>query len=303
MGYQHRLYKTKCGHCNTEWLLSFKSWEGGTTLPRTFTCDSCGAWNKTRNPNLFPNIPRVIYCGHERSRQLEIYPYPIEQGESRWALPYSIRSFIYQSSRQTQSCFYSWTGSTEVMGEPAHNDMCGRTDDWGNRDDEKCHLLSGWIRGKDTCGHWEQLRAYCQTLSEQRFLWAYLSLAHGRNFPMLIPQVRIGIAERRRPDFVAFVPLQYLRYQRYAIELDGSHTPEQEEADQTRDANLAAEGFDVVSLRPNQLGYFQEVQKLVERIAVDMSEAERSPWDIATEVEVRETVPKNAPITDEDIPF
>ena len=300
MGYQHRLYKTKCGNCKTEWLLLPTSWKKGSLLPRTFTCDSCGAWNKTKNPNLFPNIPRVLYCGHERSNQLEIYPYPIDQGESEWALPYSIRSFIYQSSRQTGTCFYSWRGSTEVMGEPAHNDVCNAGEEW--EDSEKCHLLSGWIRGRDTCDHWERLKGYCQTLSEQRFLWAFLSLAHGRNFPMLIPQVRIGIAERRRPDFVVFVPLQYLRYKRYAVELDGAHTPEQEEADQSRDANLAAEGFEVISLRPNQLGYFPEVQRLVERIAVDMAEAERSAWDIATQVEIGETVPKGT-ITDEDIPF
>jgi very-short-patch-repair endonuclease len=119
---------------------------------------------------------------------------------------------------------------------------------------------------------------------------------------MLLPQVRIGIAERRRPDFVLFAPLQYLRYKRYAVELDGAHTPEQQEGDQARDVELAAEGYEVLSLRPNELGYFREVQKLVERIAGDMSEAERSARDIATEVEVERTVPKNA-LADEDIPF
>ena len=119
---------------------------------------------------------------------------------------------------------------------------------------------------------------------------------------MLLPQVRVGIAERRRPDFLLFVPLQYLRYKRYAVELDGAHTSGQKDADQLRDAELASEGYEVLSLRPTELGYFAEVQKLVERIAKDMSEAERSPWDIATEVEMEQTVPK-PPISDEEIPF
>ena len=299
MGYQHRIYSVKCGGCGTDWILTISSWEKGTLLPRTFTCDSCGAWNRTRKPNLLPNIPRVLYCGHERSRQLEIYPYPVEQGETKWALPYSIRSFVYQASRQTQSCFYYCSGSTDVMGEPVHSDSCNSQG--GFDGGENCHLLSGWIRGKETCEHWELLKQYCQTVSEQRFLWAYLSLAHGRNFPMLLPQVRVGIAERRRPDFLVFVPLQYLHYKKYAVELDGAHSPEQQEADRLRDKALASEGYEVLSLRPHQLGYFAEVQKLVERIALDMSGHERYGSTIATHVDLEQTVPKI--LRDEDIPF
>ena len=48
-----------------------------------------------------------------------------------------------------------------------------------------------------------------QSLSEgagTKVLHQYLVYAK-HQFPMLLPQPRIGIAERRRPDFVAFVPL------------------------------------------------------------------------------------------------
>jgi len=76
MGYQHRLYRTTCGNCGTEWLLTLKTWEKVTCLPQKYTCDSCGAHNQTKNPSLHPNIPRVLYCGNERNKQLEIYPYP-----------------------------------------------------------------------------------------------------------------------------------------------------------------------------------------------------------------------------------
>jgi hypothetical protein len=298
MGYQHRIYKSKCGNCGTGWILTVNSWEKNTFLPRKFKCDSCGASNVTKRPNLYPNVPRVLYCGHERGRQLEVYPYPPECENSAWALPYSIRSFIYQASRQIGKCAYQWGGSTEVMGEPVHQDNCGE-DPWHS---ERCHLLSGWIRGQSSCAMWEELKSYCQTLIEQRFLWAYLSLAKGRNFPMLLPQVRIGIAERRRPDFVLFSPLQYLVYKRYAVELDGAHTIERAVLDEARDMDLAAENYEVISLRPSELGYFSEIQKLVEKIAVEMTEAEKSAGELATEVE-NATFSAPLEISDEDIPF
>jgi hypothetical protein len=120
---------------------------------------------------------------------------------------------------------------------------------------------------------------------------------------MLLPQMRVGIAERRRPDFVAFVPLQFLKYKRYAIELDGAHSEEHRRADEARDVELAAENYEVISLRPDELGYFPEVQKLVERFSVEMTEAERSAWDLATDVEVASWSGGTPTITDEDIPF
>jgi len=73
MGYEHRLYRTNCGNCKSEWLFSQRSWQRRTFLPRTFDCDSCGATNTTEAPRLYPNIPRVVYCGQERNLQLEIF--------------------------------------------------------------------------------------------------------------------------------------------------------------------------------------------------------------------------------------
>jgi hypothetical protein len=143
----------------------------------------------------------------------------------------------------------------------------------------------------------------CQTVYEKKFLWAYLSLAKGRNFPMLLPQVCVNIAERRRPDFLVFVPLQYLKFKRYAIELDGNHSDEQKEADSIRDTALAGEDYEVISLRPNELGYYKEVQRLLEKIYEEMMEAEKSAWDLATEVEIASTTGGPGTITDEDIPF
>jgi hypothetical protein len=306
MGYEHRVYKTACGYCATEWLLTQTSWKRRRFLPRTYTCDSCGATNTTTSPRLYPNIPRVVYCGHEKTKQLEIYAYPPEHAGSEWAQPYSIRSFVYQTSQQIPmpECRYEYGGHSAMMGEPVHTDYCAVYDPGDGEADhrERCHLLSGWIRGKDTCPLWEKLKTYCQTISEQRFLWAYLSLVKGRDFPMLLPQVRVGIAERRRPDFVMFTPIHYLSYRRFAIELDGAHSPDHADADDARDIDLAAENYEVLSLRPNERGYFPEVQKLVERIAVEMTEANRSAWELATEVD-NATFTRPPQVNDEDIPF
>ena len=65
------------------------------------------------------------------------------------------------------------------MGEPVHTDYCteGYLDDgeWIETNRERCHLLGGWIRGKATCALWDGLTKYCQTIYEQRFLWARIS--------------------------------------------------------------------------------------------------------------------------------
>jgi hypothetical protein len=301
MGYQHRLYETKCGNCGVEWLLFPMSWEPGTLLPYKFRCESCGARNTTEAPALFPKIPRELYCGHEKHRQIHVYPYPPTTGQTSWALPYSIRSFVHQASRHLGQCDYAWNGSNDVMGEPAHIDLCNFGGGYGD-ESTPCHLLSGFTRGESTCPLWQELKEYCQTEVEQRFLWAYLHLAKGRNFPMLMPQARIGIAERRRPDFVAFVPLQYLKYNWYAIELDGAHQEIHRTSDEARDADLASEGYEIISLRPTEKGYFEEVRKLVERFAVEMTDAERNRSELATSVDNRACIAP-APILDEDIPF
>ena len=99
-----------------------------------------------------------------------------------------------------------------------------------------------------------------------------------------------------------FVPLQYYKYKRYAIELDGGHSDAQSIADKQRDTELAKEDYTVLSLRPSERGYFEEVQKLVERIDSEMSTAETQEWENAVEIKVVSTVPDNQ-ITDADIPF
>jgi hypothetical protein len=55
--------------------------------------------------------------------------------------------------------------------------------------------------------------------------------------------------------------------------------------DDLRDAEISYHGYEVVSLKPESPGYYEEVKKLVEQIELDMSQAETDRWKVAIEVE------------------
>jgi hypothetical protein len=114
---------------------------------------------------------------------------------------------------------------------------------------------------------------------------------------MQIPQTWIGIAERRRPDFVAFVPLQFWKYRWLAIQLDAAHGQEQIDDDWLRDQYIQEHNFEVISLRPKEKGYFEEVRSLVETIESWMNLATRDPWSVAVECKVKRSY------IEDDLPF
>jgi hypothetical protein len=297
LAYSHRFYITECGACKARWLHTRNSRGHESLLPISFLCTKCNHRNMTGKVSPVPDVPRLLYCGHERHKQLEVYPFPIDQIGKTWALPFSVRSVIYQASRQLGGCIYDCSEPRHVLGEPAYSDHCFEPhEDW-EPEPHVCHMLSGWTRGNDSCDLWELIQQFCQTDSEKKFLRQYLSYAKGRNFPMLLPQPRIGIAERRRPDFVLFVPLQYYKYKRYAIELDGAHSEATSDVDKLRDEELAKEGYTVLSLRPSERGYLEEVRKLVEKVEAEMNTADTQDWDSAIEVSVVKT------FEEQDIPF
>jgi hypothetical protein len=113
---------------------------------------------------------------------------------------------------------------------------------------------------------------------------------------MLIPQARIGIAQRRRPDFVLFVPLQHWKYRWYAIELDGRHIAERAQKDRDRNDYLNLHGYEVVTIAT--LHCYREVGTLVERIEHEMSIAASDRGSVAVNVEVVKVEAE-----DDDVPF
>jgi Protein of unknown function (DUF559) len=153
------------------------------------------------------------------------------------------------------------------------------------------------MTGESSCLLWETIKQLCQTGSEREFLQTYLRYVKDQQFPMLIPQARIGIAERRRPDFVSFVPLQFWKYKWFAIELDGAHSSHQAQTDAARDEEIAAYGYEVISLRPADKGYFEEARRLVERfeILMNLAKSRAHRWQIAVEGKVIRT--------DEAVPY
>jgi hypothetical protein len=146
------------------------------------------------------------------------------------------------------------------------------------------------MTGQTTCSLWQHVSGLCQTEPERSFLKYYLKYVKDRQFPMLIPQARIGISERRRPDFVAFVPLQYWKYKWVAIQLDAAHPDERAEDDAARDDYVRQQNYDVISLRPASKGYLEEVRNLVEQFEEWMNLGD-DPWKVAVEARVKRSEP------------
>lgn len=293
MGYHNRICKAFCSSCKAS---STWSWKPPTKAPTSWECDSCGLPNDLGRFERWPQLPRELYIGHEKNEQLKVYPTPPGHDGEAWALPYSIKSFIAQASYRLGGCSYSVSSRGEVMGETVFNDYCSDArEDTMWPEHWLCHMAGGWTRGHSSCPLWEKVQTLCQTEAERRFLHWYLGLAKDRNFPMLIPQVRIGIAERRRPDFILFVPLQYWKFKWYAIQLDRAHSPSMAANDDLRDADVSLHGYEVIRFKPEKQGYFESVRGLIERVELEMTQADVDPWtpDLAVEVPViqKNTVP------------
>jgi hypothetical protein len=300
MGYLNKAFKASCGNCHSAVLWRWTEPSRGSG-PSRWRCEKCGSLNILDSLKPWPNVPTTIYLGHEKHHQMKLYPVPPESPSESWAQPYSIRSFVSQASTRLGGCLYTTSRRGEVMGEPVYEDRCCPPEarEW-EPEWSSCHMVAGWTIGEASCLLWEKVRELCQTDNEAKFLHWYLGLAKDRTFPMLIPQARIGIAERRRPDFVAFVPFQYWKYKWYAIQLDKGHPEEMAPADELRDTEIAVHGYEVISLRPEKQGYLEEVKRLVERFEHEMNIADSDPWGMAVEVKVKHTEPKQE---EEEIPF
>ena len=233
-----------------------------------------------------PNVPKELWIGPEKRNQLKLYPVPPGMGDHDWALPFSTRSFVYQVSQQLGGCGYHVDSRGKVMDMPTFSDWCRNWDASEDIDIVACHMVSGWTKGQDSCPLWEKVALFCQTLAERKFLHQYLALAKDRHFPMLIPQVRIGIAQRRRPDFVLFVPLQRWKYKWYAVQLDAAHSQETAQADELRDTEISVHGYEVIRLKGGNQGYRDDVRRLAEIVDRDMEKAESDPWSVSIELEV-----------------
>jgi hypothetical protein len=308
MGYFGQVFKAACGRCGEEVTWTLKD---GARLPREWTCE-CRALNTLKRWEPQPNIPPFIWIGHDHNRQMKLCAQwiPTEhysQIQPHWVPPYSIRAFVLQASRHFRSCGFETSWQGEVMGEPIFSDIC--SDLCPDRAELReyqhpCHMISGFIRGQKSCPLWEDVGSLSQTDSERRFLYTYLNIIKDRQFPMLIPQARLGIAETRRPDFVAFVPLHSCKYKCFAIELDQSHGAASAQRDDQRDLELTQLGFQVVRVKPPDGKTFRDLKKLVELFDQLMRRADSDEWSerllVAEELKVKETRWSQPT---EDIPF
>jgi very-short-patch-repair endonuclease len=81
------------------------------------------------------------------------------------------------------------------------------------------------------------------------------------------------------------------------VQLDKAHGTDKEADDDLRDEEVSKHGYRVLSLRPKDAGYFEEVRKLVERVEERMMEASEGPWGVAIEARVIRSYDES------DVPF
>lgn len=291
MEYRLKHWKGVCPQCQ---LMTRWSAEPDKEVARfDWTCSKCETLNRFRPLPEWPDVPRSLHIGADWNNLLKIYPVPPEIRREKWADPYSIRTFVHQCSREKGGCQYHCSERGTVFDEPVYNDFCYDPDadcDHEEPQMESCHILAGWAGGRNSCRLWEQIQKLCQTSAERRFLHDYIRFVKDRQFPMLIPQPWIGIGARRRPDFLAFVPITFWQYKKVAIELDAGHREEQAVSDSARNDFLRQNGYEVYSVRDQSL-YFHEVRSLVEKFESWMQMARTNPFDVAFTVDIYDSQP------------
>ena len=208
MGYEHRTMRAVCPQCQTRYIWS---WKGEKKPPSQWICNNCDYRNFLKSPPRWPSLPIQLSLGHEKNRRLRVHPVR-PNSDDDWNQPYSIRSFLSQASDSLRGCIYSCSTRGTVMGEKVYHDSCYSDDDvgddWTYRPTTwECHIAAGWTNGQVSCALWDKIANLCQTDTERNFLHQYLSYTKHLQFPMLLPQTWIGIAERRRPDFGLFAIL------------------------------------------------------------------------------------------------
>ncbi len=285
MAYDDHILASRCGFCDAEMLFTPRS----NKVRHRIRCGACTSLNHFKNVPLFygqANLPERLLVGADHNNLLEVTAIPQVDGQwdsdvARDAPPYSVRSFVIHASKQFKACEYSW----------GRDGLFGSGDEWNKcstgTGSTPCHLMSGFSLGQRDCPLWQKIADLCQTSDEKWFLHQYLRYVRGRPFPMLIPQCRLGgITQSIRPDFVAFVPLQMLRYRWLAIQLDAKHSPAMAKQDEDRDARLQAQGYEVRICRGNHGRYVDDVKRLVEDIERIMAIAASDPASVAVPVTV-----------------
>src|SRR5689334_20415320 len=123
MAYNHRVVRAICGHCGKPgiWRLA-----PSDQIRRKLPC-SCNAIINTRAVPKWPAVPRSIYIGPDRSKLLKLYPVPPDAKIE--IPPYSVRSFVYQTSRELGGCYYEVRERGHVYGDAVFYDLCSDPED------------------------------------------------------------------------------------------------------------------------------------------------------------------------------
>jgi hypothetical protein len=136
VGYEHRVLKSTCPNCKSTCAWTWQ--RSPKKMRESWVCDKCDVTNFLGKVPEWPNVPRTLYLGHDRSHQVKIHPVPPSSPTTSWAQPYSIRSFVLQASSRIGGCQLYWcVEQGTVMGEPVFQDFCGETGEFHD-----CDLVS-----------------------------------------------------------------------------------------------------------------------------------------------------------------
>jgi len=278
MAFTDLIWKTTCPECGTTWKWKWRNeW-----IFVTLKCKRCGyEWKLDHEPQM--NLPSFVICGPEKLKRIRLVQLP-RLKHFPWGSvdefgnyvqppklqPYSIRSVVTQLSENEPEIgryFYSFG----EVGKLDWEDWCA-----GSGGYHRCHLVSGWSTGQETCPCWEFISNLCQSDNERQFLHHYLRFAYdisgGDEFPMLIPQARLATS-RIRVDFVAFVPETKWDWHWYVIEIDTpTHHPREDEEE--RAEIIRNEGYILKCFTPEKL-WLDWARELVEEFWLIMTSPSR----------------------------
>ena len=268
MGYWQESYDVNCSECGDvgTWIYTSRT----STPPECSRCPKCGCY-EIETTYSYPEQPPPpnVYIGADKYKRIKLLPLP--HGVSRlWdgMQPYSVRSILYQLSREDgwPHRYHPDFHGLDKYGNYLWEDTCSERDDYGNWIDYgKCCVATGWMTGEVTCKGWELIKGLCQTDAESAFLHDYLRYVKDREFPMLIPQAWLTWEERRRIDFMLYVPKTHHHWRKIAVQIDPKGSHKDSRRDEIRDLEIRAEGYDVLSYDTDELR-IEQVRKLISKV-------------------------------------
>ncbi len=293
MNYTDRHFVYSCPECNATLKIPEES--------RGFWV-KCGAckheFKAPENP-----IPKFLYFGSFKTKRIKLLPLPKKQimytinancygycdhnWNEQWGTPttcghktakeiqpYSIRSFLLQLTQDdVLPCkYFVETEGVDDFGNVYWVDKClgERITDCVYGCEKCCSVATGWMHGESECSGWKSITEFCDSNVEKTFLREYIRQNHDKESPMLIPQVWLGLKEKRRVDFVLIIPKTAHNCEKLAIEINPPKYHSNLEKELAREKEITSEGYKLLKYSKNEikdrLNAVRNLREYIERV-------------------------------------